>query len=230
MSTQKMISSLFICLSIVLFAGQTLSQTRSAGGTREKPDWILQNNMTSEQINIEQQKRSRQLQMQNKKRIEQLRKQSRIESAKKTDDSMRQALRATQQQWKVIKPRLDKVKYLSKQAQISVYPGYYRRSRGSDGNSNNQQSPAKVEEGWKWLKGWEKKDPTELTEGERTCEELLELLEDEGSKQEEIEQKVEALREVRKEAGKQLAKARQELRKVLTFRQEATLVLMRYLN
>ncbi|MHC4535006.1 MAG: hypothetical protein ACYS6K_13740 [Planctomycetota bacterium] len=230
MSIRKMIIGLFVCLSVTVFASQTLSQTRIAGRTRETPDWILRKDMTSEQINIEQQKRSRQQQMQNKKRIEQLRKQSRIESAKRTDESMREALRATEQKWKVIKPRLDKVKYLTKQAQVSMTPASYRRSRGSGGSSNNRQPVPNVEEGWKWSKAWEKKAPGELTEGERICEELLELLEDKGSKQEEIEQKVEALREARKETGKQLAKAQEELREVLTFRQEATLVLMRYLD
>jgi len=168
-------------------------------------------------------------QMQNKKRIEQLEKRLRTESAKKADESMKQALQATERQWKVIKPRLDKVEYLSKQARVSMTPGYYRRSRGSSG-PNNQQSVPKVEEGWKWSKSWEEKAPDELSEGERICEELLKLLEDKSSKQEEIEQKVEALREVRKETGKQLARAQQELREVLTFRHEATLVLMRYLN
>ena len=232
MSTRKMISrisSFFACLSIVLFAGQTLSQTRSAGGTRKTPDWILQKNMTSEQINIEMQKRSKRLQMQNKKRIEQLEKQSRIESEQRSSESMRQVLRATKQQWKVIKPRLDKVEYLSKQARVSITPASFRRSRGS-GGPNNQQSVPKVEEGWKWTKSWEKKAPSELTKGERTCEELLLLLEDKNSNQEEIEQKVEALRKVREEAGKQLAMAQQELRGVLTFRQEVTFELMRYID
>ena len=193
------------------------------------PDWIPRSNMTQEQLHRAIQKRSQQLQMQNKKEIEQLDKQMRIESAKKADESMKQALRATERQWEIIKPRLDKVECLSKQARVSITPASFRRSRGS-GGPNNRQSIPKVEEGWKWSKAWEKKAPSELTEGERICEELLLLLEDKGSKQEDIEQKVEALREVRKEAGKQLTKAQQELREVLTFRQEATLVLMRYLN
>ena len=230
MSIRKMIIGLFVCLSLAVFADQILSQTQRSDKTRETPDWILQKNMTSEQINIEMQKRSKQRQMQNKKRIEQLEKRLRTESAKKADESMKQALQATERQWKVIKPRLDKVEYLSKQARVSMTPGYYRRSRNSGGSPNNKQPANKVEEGWKWSKAWEKKDPSELTEGERICEELKELLEDNGSKREEIEQKVEALREVRKETGKQLASAQQELREVLTFRQEATLVLMRYLN
>ena len=229
MSIRKMITGLFVCLSLAVFADQILSQTQRSDKTRETPDWILRRNMTPEQINIEMQKRSKQRQMQNKKEIEQLQKRIRIECAKKADESMKQALRVTEWQWKVIKPRLDKVEYLSKQARVSMSPGYYRRSRGSGGPNNRQPVP-KVEEGWKWSKAWEKKAPSELTEGERTCEELLLLLEDKDSNQKEIVQKVEALREIRKEAGKQLAQAQQELRKVLTFRQEATLVLMRYLN
>ena len=168
--------------------------------------------------------------MQNKKRIEQLDKQRRSESEKRTAESMKQALRATEQQWRAIKPRLDKVEYLSKQAKISITPASYKRSRSSGSGPNNQPPVAKVEEGCKWSKSWEEKAPGELTEGERTCEELLELLENNGSKQEEIEQKVKALRKVREEAGKQLAMAQQELREVLTVRQEATLVLMRLLE
>jgi hypothetical protein len=174
--------------------------------------------------------RRQQWQMQNEKRIEQLQKQSRIESSKSADESMRQALQATEQQWKVIKPRLDKVKYLSKQARVSITPQSYKRSRGSGGSPDNRQSVAKIEEGWKWTKAWEKKAPAELTEGERICEELLELLEDKGSKQKDVEHKIEALCEVRKNATKQLVKAQQELRDVLTFRQEVTLVLMRLLD
>ncbi|MDT8300492.1 MAG: hypothetical protein RQ760_03345 [Sedimentisphaerales bacterium] len=227
MSTRKMIIRFFICLSIVVFAGQTLSQTQepeNAGKATEPDSWTEQWQRRTEQ-------RRQQWEMQNKKRIEQLDKQMRIESAKKADKSMKQALLATERQWKVIKPRFDKVEYLSKQARVSITPASFRRSRGSGGLNNQQTAPKpKVEEGWKWSKSWEKKAPGELTKGERTCEELLLFLEDKDSNQEEIEQKVEALREIRKEASEQLAKAQQELREVLTFRQEATLVLMRYLN
>ena len=65
----------------------------------------------------------------------------------------------------------------------------------------------------------------ELTEGEKTCEELLVLLDDENSKQQDIEQKIDALRRARENAAKELVKARQELREVLTARQQSRLVL-----
>jgi len=209
-----------------LFAAQTLSQTLTNESSREVVDpdsWTQQWQRMSEQ-------RKQQFQIQNEKRIEQLQKRSRIEAEKRSDESMRQVLRATQRQWRIIKPRLDKVQHLIKETRVCIYPGYYRRSRGLGGRSNNQQSPAKVEEGWKWNKAWEKKAPTELTEGEKICDELLKVLEDKDSKQEEIDQRIEALRQVRKEAGIELARAQQELREVLTFRQKATLTLMRYLD
>jgi len=65
----------------------------------------------------------------------------------------------------------------------------------------------------------------ELTEGEKSCERLEDLLEDKNSKDEKIEQEIAVLRQAREEAAKELAKARQELREVLTPRQQAKLVL-----
>ena len=242
MSTRKMIIGSFICLSIAVFAGQTLSQARGLDGTREATN-----------SGSREQQRLREWQRMNEQRREQIEKRMRSESAKRAAESMRQALRATEQQWKVIKPRLDKVKYLASQARLSIVPHSYRRSRsygggrnsagagrtaGSGANvkgrtetsmPNNRQPATRIEEGWEWSRPWENKAPSELTEGEMTCEELLELLEDKNSKAQEIEQKIEALRKIRQEAKKQLAKAQQELREVLTFRQEATLILMLFL-
>jgi len=79
------------------------------------------------------------------------------------------------------------------------------------------------------LKPSDRKAASKLTKAERLSEEILELIEDKNSRPEEIEQKMETLRKIRQEANKQLSKARQELREVLTFRQEATLIMMREL-
>ncbi len=70
----------------------------------------------------------------------------------------------------------------------------------------------------------------ELTEGEKACEELSELLEDRNSRPEKIRQKMVALRQARKKARNQLAKVRQELREILNSRQEAKLVLLEVLD
>jgi len=65
----------------------------------------------------------------------------------------------------------------------------------------------------------------ELTEGEKSCERLEDLLDDKNSKDGQIEQEVAALRQAREEAAEELAKARRELCEVLTPRQQAKLVL-----
>jgi len=253
MSTRKKIIGSFICLSIAVFAGQTLSQARGLDGTREAT-----NSGSREQQRLRERQRMDEQHRQQLKihqdKLEQMKKRMRSESAKRAAESMRQALSATEQQWKVIKPRLEKVKYLTSQARLSIVPHSYRRSRryggsqnsagaggsaGSEANingrtetsePNNRQPSTRIEEGWEWSRPWENKAPGELTEGERVCEELLALLEDKNSKSQEIEQKIEVLRKVRQEAKKKLVKAQQELRKVLTFRQRARLVLMGLLD
>jgi len=167
---------------------------------------------------------------------------------------MKEALGATEEQWKIIKPKLERVQSLARQAGISISLLSYGTSSGSGrqsisdrignghggGNSgvNVRTAPSKPgdeetysssQSSWRWYKPSERKAPSELTEGERICEELLKLIEDKNSKPEEIGQKMEALRKIRQEAEKQLAQARQELREVLTFHQEAALIMMRQL-
>jgi len=68
-----------------------------------------------------------------------------------------------------------------------------------------------------------------LTEGEKACEELSELLQDKNSDPEKIRQKMVALRQAREKAREQLAKARLEVREILNSRQEAKLVLLEVL-
>lgn len=69
-----------------------------------------------------------------------------------------------------------------------------------------------------------------LTEGEKACEELSELLQNKNSDPEKIRQKMVALRQARENARNQLAKARQELREILNSLQEAKLVLLEVLD
>jgi len=101
-------------------------------------------------------------------------------------------------------------------------------TRNTPSKPNNKKIYS-IQYGWKWYKPSDRKAPGKLTKGERTCEELLELIEDKNSRPEEIEQKMEALRKIRLEAKKQLPKAQQELLEVLTYSQEATLIMMREL-
>ena len=71
----------------------------------------------------------------------------------------------------------------------------------------------------------------ELTEGEKIVEELINLLEDENSKDGEIRKKMDALQQFREKARKEFAKVGQELAAVLTSpRQEAVLLLIGYID
>jgi len=79
---------------------------------------------------------------------------------------------------------------------------------------------------------WRRFEPEnyEPTEGERLCEELFILLEDEDADESQVQQRAEALRHLRAEARRELAEAQAELAPMLTPRQRARLVLMGYLD
>jgi hypothetical protein len=212
--------------------------------------------MTPAQRQREFERRRRQGQIEIQRRIkeqmkerEKNREKNQRESKKRQEEAIRQALSATDEQWKVIKPKLEKVQNL---AEISISLLSYGTASGSASMSNTSKSGAgasvsggnvgtstrtaplkpnnketySVKYGWKWYKPSDRKAPGELTKGEKLSEEILELIEDKNSQQEEIEQKMETLRKIRQENEKQLTKARQELCEVLTFRQEATLIMM----
>jgi len=227
--------------------------------------------------------------VQRQKELEQRRQQEQIERQLQKqidpdnaqDESMKQALEATEQQWKIIKPKIEKVRDLRSQANVYiriVYTasgssgsvkgfgiggfgsggfggssgfgggggvvggGTVRKGDTAGGNTNSSDTVMPLDDtnshkpnspsqlGWQWLRPSQRKSAGKLTEGEKICEEFLELLEDKDANEEDIRQKMEALRKIRQEAKKELAIARQEMREVVTFRQEATLVMMRLLD
>ena len=74
------------------------------------------------------------------------------------------------------------------------------------------------------------KDSDELTDGDVLCEELLDMLQDPAAPAPEITRRVQALRALRHQAVKDLAVARGQLRANVNPKQEATLILMAYLD
>lgn len=64
----------------------------------------------------------------------------------------------------------------------------------------------------------------------RLTRELWELLDNKETKVEEIKARLTALRDARKKVQQELTKARQQLRPILTLRQEAVLVLSELLD
>ncbi len=79
---------------------------------------------------------------------------------------------------------------------------------------------------------WRRFEPEnyEPTEGERLCEELFILLEDQDADESQVQQRAEALQRLRAEARRELAEAQAELAPMLTPRQRARLILMGYLD
>ncbi|MEE9370798.1 MAG: hypothetical protein V3W45_04925 [Sedimentisphaerales bacterium] len=209
------------------------------------------------QQELEQRRLKQQLERQFKKQIG---------PAKNQVESMKQALRATQKQWKAIKPKLNKVRELRNRSNVSIRlmsggggvgvggmggssvtikKGFGRgfmsgSGFGSSSSSRGTAMPFKdtnsdvtvipIHYGWRWLRPSQYKSLENLNEGEKICEELFELLEDSNSESEKIRQKMEALRKFRQEAKKELAIAQQELRELVTQRQEAALVMMQLLD
>lgn len=294
MSTRRIIIGFLVCFSIAVLVGQTLSQTRGRTRTSKTTDrdrWLREQQRMAEQRRRLNEERVAKKMMEFKQRVKE-RHDGRDE---RRNQSIKQRLEATEEQWKVIEPKINKIYFFRNQSSISmgfggVGVGYgggsgggsvmrggmdgfgsgsssgYRigsrsgggsggyRTGGSSGGSSGGGSMG----GYGGGKGgfgssggyvmggssgsgsrgsaqfwagptWRLADRP-LTEGEKACEELSELLQDKNSDPEKIRQKMVALRQAREKAGKQLAKVRQELREILNSRQEANLVLLEVLD
>ena len=230
MSIRIMIFGLAVCLLLGVFGQRLLSQGMRPGGLPARPDFERMRRMSPEekvryfQRMVEEQRRM---------------------AEEQETEAMKQALDVDERQWKVIEPKLKKVRACRDQAFVgiglpfqssftsSVVPspggaggqsfgggfagGFQFQAGGGGGTTVHSSSP------WQNL-------GRQPTEGERICEELQLLLQVPGAGPDEIRQKVDALRKAREKARRQLVKAQQELRKVLTFRQQARLVLMGLLD
>jgi len=113
MSTQRINFGFLVCFSIAVFVGQTLSQTRGTSRTRERSETsrLRNTNRQQRQQELEQRRLKQQFERQFKKQMG---------PAKNQVESMKEALRATEEQWKAIKPTLDKVRVLMSRANVSI--------------------------------------------------------------------------------------------------------------
>lgn len=160
--------------------------------------------------------------------------------------AMKQTLGVDERQWKVIEPKLKKVKHYRKQAFIRTKPPFQSNftsfstgpggaqgvggfAGGGGGNFHFQAGGTMSGMGVGSMSSMGDPDRP-LTDGERLIEELQWLLQEPNPEPGEIRQKLDALRKAREKATQQWVRAQQELRKVLDLRQEATLVMMGLLN
>ncbi len=141
------------------------------------------------------------------------------------EQRMQEMLGATAEEWKVLGPRVMKVQELARQS--GGGPGMMfgpmgRRGAGGPGMGGPRTAgPGSDRPGGRGMAM-----NRELTEVEKIQEELQTLLENTTATPEQIKQQVTKLRAAREKAKQELAKAQQDLRQILTVRQEAQLVLM----
>jgi len=136
------------------------------------------------------------------------------EFRKRMEDQIRENLGATEEEWKVLQPRMDKVQQLMRQSR-----GGFRGMLGMFGRGDRGR------------RGGDDRRPEGQPEREQSDVEmktgaLRSLLEDETSSAGSIKAALGALRKARRKVQDELAIARKELREVVTARQEAQLVLM----
>ena len=155
--------------------------------------------------------------------------QKRVAEMKKEFLREKYALRPTEEQWKIIKPKLEKVQRLRNQARSTV--GVFLTSSSGSGTSSRDSRSANLPN-WQWKISWKDKAPAELTEAQKIANELMDLVDNKNTTAEEFKQKMDTLRKSRSKLEnikRQLSEAQQELREVLTTRQEAALVLKKWL-
>lgn len=147
--------------------------------------------------------------------------QERLAKIRKEFLTEKSPLGATEEQWKLIKAKLEKIRQLREQANSMVGASL---AGGSSDSGTSANVPA-----WQWKRPWKDKAPSELTEAQKLAKELIALVERKNTTPQAFRRKMAALRKARSkesEIERQLAGARRELCEILTTRQEAALVLM----
>lgn len=140
------------------------------------------------------------------------------------NERMKAQLEAGDEEWKVIQPRLQKVMNLRRQVNAAGR-GMMFGGRGQTMGPGGRGQAG----GQRTRPGTGRTQPEQSAVGKAT-QELQEVLRNKDAKSEQIKAKLTVLRTAREKAKKDLAAAQKELKKDLTVKQEAILVLSGYLN
>ncbi len=246
MSTRKVILILVVCLSLGVFAQQLFSQgTRSSGFSGRSGSMRPRSTRPPRMPGQPDIERMRNMSHEEKMQyFQQLAEEQRKAAEEQESIAMQQALGANDQQWKVIEPRLKKVKRYREQTFIGTKPPFQSNfSSFSTGPGGAQGFSGGFGGGFQFQAGGSMQGGTmvptttgrqgfdgSLSDGEVICEELERLLYDPQTTPVQVSQKLDALRTAREKARKQWIRAQQQLREVLDFRQQARLVLMGLLD
>lgn len=132
------------------------------------------------------------------------------EIRQRMSDRMKEYLGATDEEWKVLEPRVEKVMKLSMESRgmgMGMRMGGWNRDRAPEAANEEKQSDV-----------------------QQAGADLRKVLENKDAKPEEISKAVTALREARSKVKAELVKAQKELQEVVTVRQEAQLVVFNLLD
>ena len=144
------------------------------------------------------------------------------------------ALNPTPEQWKLIKPLLEKIRQLRDRPRSTA--GLSLTSSTTSGRRTRSRSRPLA--AWRWRKPWEDTPQSRWTKGQSTADELIALVGSRRTSEAAFTSKMEALRECRRQEAAEkkaekievaISETQQKLRGFLSARQEATLVLMRWL-
>ena len=256
MAKRKLIHVLAICSLLVVFAVETLSQTDGSNQTAKPSDAERWRTMSEQEKKRQVEERRRQQRLEREQKLTESKKRA-VEQKRQWDAGAKQrqeererqreewdkekqeaggfiyekrvlaGLGVTEEQWELIKPKLEKVRLLRGRANSGVGLFLTSSSGGGSGSGKNATLPT-----WQWKNPWKNKGPDEMTEAQKLAKQLIALVERKEVAPGTLRRTMDALRKARQqepEIEKQLVEARRELREGLTPRQEAALVLMRWL-
>ena len=132
------------------------------------------------------------------------------EFRKRMSDRMREQLGASEDEWKVLQPRIEKVQTLQRQSRGTRFGMFGGRTRGRRPGGDRQEGQA------------DENQP----DIQKKSQALRNILEDKASQAGAIKAALDAYRKARDKSALELATARKQLREVVSVRQEAQLVLM----
>lgn len=140
-------------------------------------------------------------------------------------ERMKEMLGADDQAWKVMEPRLMKVMELNRQANAGNRGMFGMFGRGGRGGPGGPGGPG-GDQGGPQADRRGRGPQEEQTALEKAMTQLRTTLENQSASPEDIKTQLTAVRQAREKARQELAVAQQDLKKILTVRQEATLVEM----
>ncbi|MBN2455181.1 MAG: hypothetical protein JXB29_01380 [Sedimentisphaerales bacterium] len=136
-------------------------------------------------------------------------------------EMVKSELGATDKEWTVIEPRLTKVMTLSRDVSQRGMGMMRRGRRGDDtggrGGRGRQGQPTQESQ-------------SEQSEVQKATNSLQEVLDKSDASPDEVKAKLLALRNAKEKTKQELAKAQQDLKQILSIRQEAKLVLLGLLD